>query len=124
MKVAHSRLKEIAARVQAASPGPWEADAISPDAEGKFIQGPTPVGYEREYLPADADFMAHAREDVPDLVADLSEARAELERLEWVDPESEGTRYCLRCLQNEHFGHATDCQLARVLGRTPKGATP
>jgi hypothetical protein len=150
MKVPPERLSEIRARVGAASPGPWEADAVTPTAEGKFLLGPTPVGYEREYLVGDAEFMAAARADVPDLADDLEEARrdgqamlegakksaaeflradaafltarAELFRLEW-SGRMQGDPACPRCWALWKMGakHAPDCSLARGLGLAPEG---
>lgn len=57
------RLVAIAARADAASPGPW------PYAETLW------AGRAR-----DAEFIAHAREDIPWLLSQLRDARAENER--------------------------------------------
>ena len=60
---AADRLDEIAARADAANYGPWEPD-------GSHFW--TPSGRSDFHLdPADAEFIAHARTDVPRLVAAL-----------------------------------------------------
>lgn len=77
------RLNQIEARVDAATPGPWDticaslkwdcekneytADSLSQTiiAEGEFL----------EMREEDQEFITHAREDVPALIAALREAR-------------------------------------------------
>jgi hypothetical protein len=79
-------LTEILARVEAATPGPWKSyvegrDRTSgssfivtgrPESRGKHIElaGATP---------ADQDFVAAARQDVPSLVAEVRRLRHLLE---------------------------------------------
>jgi hypothetical protein len=62
------RLAEIRKREQAATPGPWWA---SPSDEG-----------------ADAQFMAHARTDIPDLLSEVERLKVELlalrEQTRWI----------------------------------------
>ena len=89
-----TRLAEIRARVEAATPGPWEWDAID---EGS-LRTLDPLGdaVARKYglraqilgtgehnrkTPnrADTDFIAHSRQDIPDLLAELSRLRAVIE---------------------------------------------
>ena len=71
------RLDEIEARTNAASEGPWETYTITP-AMGSMVLTAPADGEEYggyvvpEYLDTeDAEFIAHAREDVPALVAAL-----------------------------------------------------
>lgn len=83
----------IRARLEAATEGPWTAEAGG--SEGHYIFGPegsrAPMRgrarvasctwldwYETE---ADAEFIAHARTDIPLLLAALDEARTQVERL-------------------------------------------
>ena len=54
------RLAQIRARVQAATPGPWTTKTLHTTL-------------------ADADFIAHSRQDIPDLLAELSRLRAVIE---------------------------------------------
>lgn len=54
-------LAEIQQRADAATPGPWERHYLVPALTG---DGPTSV--------ANAEFIAHARHDVPKLVAALT----------------------------------------------------
>lgn len=70
-----SRLAEIKDRVQAAGPGPWTrrgryvpADIV--DAEGYYV-GQIDNG-------ADADFIAHARQDIDDLLAEVRRLKSVL----------------------------------------------
>ena len=76
----------------------------------------------------DADFIAHAREDIPALVAEIDRLRAEndqvramLKQLEWI-PRRESwfltydrLRYCHICGGFVAQGHAPDCKLAALL---------
>jgi hypothetical protein len=102
------RLAEIRAREEAASPAPWAvewANATSGD-----VTGPLPeevvhsdLGGRARYAREDATFIAHARTDVPDLLAEvealkstlatLSEEKAqEVERRLRAEEESEALR--------------------------------
>ena len=79
------RLDEIEARARAATPGPWEVDPFTwkpghpiPPSEWLGIESTGPVkGEVARIRPnededhANAEFIAHAREDVPALVAAL-----------------------------------------------------
>ena len=68
----HTRLDEIRARVEAATPGPWTTKTLHTTL-------------------ADADFIAHSRADVPfllNLVASLTAERDALSLVESPDPRS------------------------------------
>lgn len=92
-------IAEIKARAEKATPGPWEsvpvlyagqsADGLTSwsESEGRIIAGP-PQKIETETASArwftrfqDGDFIAHARQDIPDLIAHVDELELELERL-------------------------------------------
>lgn len=79
IRVDAKRLEEIAARHRAASPGPWEAKPQAFDET--HVQGPRCTGQEGEVSDADGQFIANSHQDVPDLVADLREARTALRTL-------------------------------------------
>lgn len=64
-----NRIAEITARCEAATPGPWD-----------IILNGHNIKVER--TPANIDFIAHAREDVPYLLAQLAERDREIERLQ------------------------------------------
>lgn len=68
-----TRLDEIRARLEAATPGPWEAyHARFPNAYGEGfwrVDGPHERGYEGGFERADADLIAHAPEDLRLLLA-------------------------------------------------------
>lgn len=77
-----SRLSAIKARVSAATPGPWDAvnGSITDWNKGR---PPTMEWVPRGAKPvdaafSDADFIVHAREDVPDLVAEVERLHAML----------------------------------------------
>lgn len=85
-------LDAIKARVEAATPGPWWAENLaSPTMDGSSERGPTwkvkyglpggrlnsGPGHDKET----AAFIAHARSDVPWLIEQLEEARAERDAL-------------------------------------------
>jgi hypothetical protein len=76
-----SRLDEIKARADAATEGPWVRDMHSPDMSGRsgwYIRGPRKLGLRSmvlnsRMLPGDAEFIEHAREDVPWLIERVQE---------------------------------------------------
>jgi hypothetical protein len=82
-----SRLLEIAARAEAASPGPWVADSgpmreVVEAARDSLTQSWEAICMPHNRVPsawvasgaADAEFIAHAREDIPALLAALHAA--------------------------------------------------
>ena len=76
-----SRLDKIKARADAATEGPWVRDMHSPDMSGRsgwYIRGPRKLGLRSmvlnsRMLPGDAEFIEHAREDVPWLIERIGE---------------------------------------------------
>jgi len=86
------RIAEIRAREQAATPGPWEARVTGYTKTG-YAGGPSyfcvlvPDGPVYNVLSDmldkdDAAFIAHARQDVPDLLAALAAERERAAKLE------------------------------------------
>lgn len=78
-------LKAIEARANAATKAPWRvayANVTSADVEGPLDEDLVSRNYggRAQYLTADAEFIAHAREDIPALVAEVRRLRSELER--------------------------------------------
>lgn len=82
-------LAEIAARADAAAVGPWHSSKHD-DFYGIVRDGQRPrciavlsnLATEMSQLALDAEFIAHARDDVPKLVAEVQRLREECERLE------------------------------------------
>lgn len=81
---------EIEARANAATGGPWGPHEMSPLSEGLhewFEVGPYPdssvceVTNDYPNFRANAEFIGHAREDIPALCATVRALRAENERL-------------------------------------------
>lgn len=80
------RLDEIQARVEAATPGPWEVtqegwSVISAACNicGTYHNHSMHDGGRTWDAQPDADFIAHSREDVPFLLAEVSKLRAIIE---------------------------------------------
>lgn len=77
------RLEEIKSRHAAASPPPWKASGSSPNGIAPVTcnddQNVVADFYSPTKAPADALFAAHARQDVPDLHAEVERLRAELD---------------------------------------------
>ncbi len=84
-----SRIEEIKERTEKARKGPWEWDGRIVEKDGSIYH---PQGsyladtliclgdtYEDDHF--DLDFIAHAREDIPYLLTELSAARKEIEEL-------------------------------------------
>lgn len=67
----HDELQAIKARAAAATPGPWSVNNTDPDvvldSDGRFVG--------RADEDADAEFIAHARTDVPALIAEVERLR-------------------------------------------------
>lgn len=78
------RLTEIAARTQAATAGPWWTDMLA-ESDGSESIG-VGVGDDswivpcQDLDPADAEFIAHARADVPALVTEIGRLEAQRDR--------------------------------------------
>lgn len=70
-------LEPIKARAEAASPGPWADGAAELDLPGFTMSPRTCAGCGVDWpLDApDAEFVAHAREDVPALIAEVERLR-------------------------------------------------
>lgn len=65
-------LQPIKDRYEAATEGPWDYD-------GAMIWAPSGVIFKVDYEDPNADFIAHARTDIPILVAEVERLRAALE---------------------------------------------
>ena len=81
------RLDDIRARVAKASDGPWENDGDSEDNRGGLINkdysltvGDGCMAACAKMSFADAEFAAHAREDIPWLIAEVKRLRMALEK--------------------------------------------
>lgn len=68
----NERLEEIQQRLDRATPGPWEADAM----EGYIVAPSGDVATVTRWSDADADLIAHAPEDLAVLVAEVERLRA------------------------------------------------
>lgn len=108
MMLSDARINEIKNRCEAATPGPWYEGFIDNDGEGPIppeLSGEIFTAAEGEHdqeictcwmLGGDSQFIANARQDIPDLLTELShshkenamlwkvldEAKAEIERLQ------------------------------------------
>lgn len=79
-----ARLAEIRAREEAATPGPWRVENNQQDLN-RWVSSDDQTldinfGYLGNSTQNDARFVAHAREDVPWLLAELDRLTAELAR--------------------------------------------
>ena len=96
-------LDTIEQRANAATEGPWEASAHDHaagdvpilDRTGHYLVICPDCGVRGGYERADAEFIAHARSDVPALLAEVRRLRAAAERVrelhEWYCAGCEGT---------------------------------
>lgn len=134
------RIAEIRAREQAATPGPWEVEGKSHMAFACIVSSSQydPINDRQRRIvkmcgiasPAgegsnNASFIANARQDVPDLLTEVTRLRSRVARLEGVlrsvewegDPHDQGT-ICPVCRQWWHgtgHDHAPDCELDAAL---------
>ena len=82
--ISDERLAAIEVRVSSATPGPWTATCRDMDQQsgrhsglGWEIEGPPePILRGQFALAEDAQFIAHAREDIPALLAEVDRLRA------------------------------------------------
>ena len=113
----NEQLAAIKARCEKATPGPWEVRSIEPEefdavSDDTFYimadkwEVASITTYERVIEPdwqrdddeADADFIAHAREDIPALLAEVERLRVALERVSKIYPTPYVRRICLDAL--------------------------
>jgi hypothetical protein len=71
------QLQAIAARVDAATPGPWRSEGVWFE-----IGEPGGHGFDNMASEEDAAFIAHARSDIPRLLAEVERLQTVVERLE------------------------------------------
>lgn len=75
------REAEIRARAEAATPGPWAPDDVYGLVRPTQIDGfahPCERAAAQQQTATDAEFIAHSRADVPDLLAEVDRLREEL----------------------------------------------
>lgn len=80
-----AELHEVEVRAKTATEGPWEHDQV--ESEGRLSwtvempKRPSNISEAEVFTSlADAEFIAHARADVPALVAEIRELRARLKK--------------------------------------------
>lgn len=130
-RLTDDELAAIAARAEAATPGPWQVVPRCTERDWD-IEGPEEAYYRGQFARrTDAEFIAHARADIPALLAHIRAQDAATARLrdalrdvcaaaEYVDPYEEGMDQCLLCncwREDGHFKHDDDCPVgaARAL---------
>lgn len=91
------------ARADAATAGEWILTGLD---TGWSEVAATDTWF-RLFPDRDADFIAHARADVPALLDDIERLRAALDAVEWL-PYSDGLR-CPWCYGRKSRGHAPSC---------------
>jgi hypothetical protein len=69
-------LAEVKARADAASPGPWYPETDPDASPGVWTDRGAELGFDTNRA-EDAEFIAHARTDVPALLARIAELEAE-----------------------------------------------
>ncbi|MYR28648.1 MULTISPECIES: hypothetical protein [unclassified Streptomyces] len=84
------RLREIAERAAAATAGPWCSDSAEIHQGAEYVAGALWIGEtcrvdDADGGAADAAFVAAARADVPDLLAEVTRLRAEVDQLRDVE---------------------------------------
>jgi hypothetical protein len=126
MSLTHQQLREIRRRAEAATGGPLEVwyekiDGPSWDREVAVwsdhrVDYVIPPAHESEFLPADAELFAHAREDILALLGEVARLRRRVV--------AEGRRPYLGFFPNAPVDDFADLDLAdldRLAGREPGG---
>ena len=113
-------LHEIEARCEAATPGPWDDKTnVHPQCNGDpwgWIQGASGnITWSGRAGKSNAAFIAHSREDIPALIAEVKAltARAEKAERERDKAVQELDAMCSRCAEGR-FGAPPSCQLCGV----------
>lgn len=99
------RLAEIRERAERATAGPWQ-QKNNPAWGKKLNVEPAVAFFQRE---EDAEFSAHSRQDIPDLLAYIGELHHALQLAEWVQPT------CAQCGNLISQGHENGC-IYRLIG--------
>ncbi len=138
------RLAEIQARTDKATPGPWLCGGG--DTIGLGIENHSPGSFsydielatvsfqrDREHdaqrsrkrgvevtlgtTEADAQFIAHARQDVPWLLAQVARLQAALKQAKALHQPRDGEQECPRCLASGHYriNETAPCETYRAL---------
>lgn len=86
-------LDAIEARANAATPGPWRADeSFSIDGTAVFVCRTVPGVADYWQGDRDSEFIAHAREDIPAMAAEIRRLRADVAQLAAVALDAERER--------------------------------
>lgn len=121
-------IEAIRRRAEMATPGPWvvEYNPMGDDPTEPFVRmGPPDNRSDSTVLTEpDADFIAHARQDVPDLCAEVTRlqsalAQAEAEKAELIAaalPITTREPWCISGDGNE-CGACAACEFQRVMSR-------
>lgn len=112
------RLEEIKARVEAATPGPWVTNYLLPESGDKAltailssdINSPLVVG--STLSDADGDFVCHAREDIPYLLAEIESLRGA--PVVAPEPCHDTHRYTSMCEYHRGFKDGADSIINRL----------
>lgn len=114
------RIGEIVARAKAATPGPWRVETHAPTLCRLVVSEDSTLsidfGYVGNRTEAEAEFVAHAREDIDTLLDEIERLRGELSFFAARVNELE-SRYCECTPVREHddykrpaaYQHAADC---------------
>lgn len=94
------REAEIRAREQAATEGPWEPDRFSNGDRTPLAMPTESHGY---FLRADAEFIAHARQDIPWMLERIDTVRALHRPVDFTD-EHGTTKICQHCTGPHVYG--------------------
>lgn len=120
------RLEEIKRREQAASKGPWARDKSDHTGSQVIARGNHVIGWHHRHgrqidsqVVNDWEFMAHARQDVPDLVAEVERLKKVLDQAISV---SELGSHCpgwMSCERNDEIEASGYPELAAYLKEKP-----
>jgi hypothetical protein len=113
-------LDAITSRVDACLPGPWTAEPAPDGHISVGMDDDSGMGHIATiatYLHADADFIAHARQDVPVLVAEVRWLRDQLDRLATDASASDQTARDLRSAVTNALGVDYDTRVDSIASR-------
>lgn len=112
------QLAEIKAREQAATPGPWDADTppyVTIQKSEYVINAICAVGVCEQNI-KDADFIAHARTDIPALISEVEQMTKQFEewRTTYIRMKEQWKHDCDLLVQAGNDNAAKDQQIATL----------
>lgn len=112
-----AELRSMELRAEKATPGPWWIDGGTIENEREIIIK-SYADAKDVYVDENGHFIAHAREDVSTLIAEVRKLREMLELYQWAAPPQSMVGGFCPCCKRERIGrHSSNCDIGKTLGQ-------